>query len=158
MADGRAVRIQLVAVGDKPPRWVREGFNEYAKRLAGGWKFGLTEVAPGGRGGVPPMEQEGERLLRAVPKGARVVALAVEGESWSTEGLARRLDRWSHEGRQLALVVGGADGLGTAVFARADTAWSLSALTLPHMLVRVVVAEQIYRAWTVLSGHPYHRG
>ncbi len=152
------MRIHLLSVGHKPPRWVRDGFEEYTKRLSGGWRLRLTEIPPGGRGGLSAPEQEGERLLRALPKGARMVALAVDGEPWSTDELARRLDRWSHEGRDLALVVGGADGLSPEVLRRADAAWSLSALTFPHMLVRVVVAEQIYRAWTVLGGHPYHRG
>ena len=152
------MRIHLLSVGHKPPRWVRDGFEEYAKRLSGGWRLRLTEIPPGGRGGLYAPEKEGERLLRAVPKGARVVALAVDGEPWSTEALARRFDRWSHEGRDLALVVGGADGLSPEALRRADATWSLSALTFPHMLVRVVVAEQVYRAWTVLGGHPYHRG
>ncbi len=104
------------------------------------------------------VEREGERMLAATPRNARVIALDVRGKLWSTEQLAGELDHWGREGRDVALMAGGADGLAPACLARADLSWSLSPLTLPHALVRVVVAEQIYRAWTITRGHPYHRG
>ncbi len=153
------MRIHLVVVGRKPPRWVREGFDDYAQRLGRGWQLRLTEVAAGGRGPDDPeaMRREGERLLRAVPERAGIVALDEGGEALDTRRWAQRLEAWSHRGGDLALLVGGADGLAPAVLERAEARWSLSALTLPHMLVRVVVAEQCYRAWTLLNGHPYHR-
>jgi 23S rRNA (pseudouridine1915-N3)-methyltransferase len=103
------------------------------------------------------MRQEGERLLAAVPRGAARWALDQRGREWSTEDLARRLEGWLGEGRDVALLVGGPEGLADACRAGAEGLWSLSRLTLPHPLVRVVVAEQVYRAWTLLAGHPYHR-
>ncbi|MFP4147171.1 MAG: 23S rRNA (pseudouridine(1915)-N(3))-methyltransferase RlmH [Halorhodospira sp.] len=154
------MRVHLVAVGHKPPRWVREGVEAYAQRLGRGWRLSLHEVPGGGsRGSDEPQarEREGERLLRATPERAFCIALDEEGQMRDTEQWARQLERWRHEGGEAAFLIGGADGLSEAVYQRADTCWSLSPLTLPHMLVRVLVAEQVYRAWTLLSGHPYHR-
>lgn len=96
-------------------------------------------------------------MLAAVPRDCHVIALDVTGQAWNTEVLAGRLQGWLGAGRDVALLVGGPDGLAPACLARADTRWSLSPLTLPHALVRVVLAEQLYRAWTLVSGHPYHR-
>ncbi len=96
-------------------------------------------------------------MMAAIPKGAAVVALEVGGKSWSTKQLAQNLDDWMSSGRDLALLVGGPDGLGVAARKAADQLWSLSPLTLPHPLVRVVLAEQLYRAWSILRNHPYHR-
>ncbi|MCB1797937.1 MAG: 23S rRNA (pseudouridine(1915)-N(3))-methyltransferase RlmH [Gammaproteobacteria bacterium] len=155
------MQIHLIAVGDKMPRWVQDGFNEYAKRLPAECALRLTEVAAGKRGknaDIPRIiRDESERLLAAVPRGATAVALEVGGTSWSTEQLAAQLDTWMNSGQDLALLVGGPDGLGAEVRAAAAQLWSLSALTLPHPLVRVVLAEQLYRAWSILRNHPYHR-
>ncbi len=153
------MRVHLVAVGTKPPRWVRDGYDTYASRLGRGWRLSLHEVAAGGRSHDDPQacEREGERLLRAIPERAFCVALDEQGKARDTEQWARQLERWSHEGGEAAFVIGGADGLSPAVHERADACWSLSPLTLPHMLARVLVAEQVYRAWTLLCGHPYHR-
>lgn len=144
------------------PGWVEAGYEEYAKRLPGECALRLHEVEPARRtrNSVPERlrAEEGERLLRAVPKGAGVIALDERGERWSTEALSRRLGGWLGEGRDQALLVGGPDGLAPEVLARAGQRWSLSAMTFPHPLVRVILAEQIYRAWTLLKGHPYHRG
>ena len=101
--------------------------------------------------------QEGEQTLAALPKGARVVALDVKGRAWSTEELAKELDAWRHDGRDVALLVGGPEGLAPECLSRAEQRWSLSSLTLPHPIVRIVVAEQLYRAWSILNHHPYHR-
>ncbi|MFM1892039.1 MAG: rRNA (pseudouridine1915-N3)-methyltransferase [Pseudomonadota bacterium] len=155
------MNIHLLAVGEKMPRWVREGFDEFAKRLPPECALRLQEITPGRRGKgadlARAMREEGERMLAAVPKGARVIALEVEGRAWSTEQLAESLAGWLAGGQDLALLVGGPEGLAPACRARADERWSLSPLTLPHMLVRIVVAEQLYRAWSILHNHPYHR-
>ena len=143
------------------PQWVEQGYREYATRMPPECSLKLTEVAAGrrtkGADLVRLRRQEGERLLAAVPAGARVIALEVNGRAIDTDTLSQHLARWLEEGRDAALLVGGPEGLDPACRQRADHAWSLSPLTLPHALVRVVVAEQIYRAWTLLKGHPYHR-
>jgi 23S rRNA (pseudouridine1915-N3)-methyltransferase len=155
------MNIHLIAVGEKMPRWVQDGYSEYAKRLPTECALRLIEVPAGKRGKNADIARlirdESERMLAAIPKGAAVLALEVGGRSWSTEQLAQNLDDWMGSGRDLALLVGGPDGLGVAAIKAADQLWSLSPLTLPHPLVRVVLAEQIYRAWSILRNHPYHR-
>ncbi len=155
------MRIYLIAVGTRMPDWVNAGYQEYARRMPRECRLELVEIAPGRRSRsgdeARAIEDEGERILAALPRDCEVVALEVGGRSWSTEDLSLKLDQWLQGGRDLALLVGGPDGLAEACRARADVQWSLSALTLPHPLVRVVLAEQIYRAWSVLKGHPYHR-
>jgi 23S rRNA (pseudouridine1915-N3)-methyltransferase len=155
------MRLHLLAVGTRMPGWVTAGFNEYARRLPADCALQLHEIALGRRGKGADLararREEGERLCAAVPKGAQAVALEVDGQRWSTETLAARLDGWRQQGRDVALLVGGPDGLDETARARAELAWSLSPLTLPHPLVRIVLAEQIYRAWSILQGHPYHR-
>lgn len=155
------MQIFLIAVGTKMPRWVQEGYEEYSKRLPGDCRLTLLEIPAHQRSKATDparaMRDEGERMLRALPKGARVVALDVKGEMHSTESLAERLSRQLGSGRDLALLVGGADGLAPDCLARAEESWSLSRLTLPHPLVRVVLAEQLYRAHSLLRNHPYHR-
>jgi 23S rRNA (pseudouridine1915-N3)-methyltransferase len=144
------------------PAWVDTGYREYAKRLPPECRLDLVEIDPGhrGKGASPDVARriEGERMLAQLPKGAQVVALDVRGRSWSTEELARQLAAWMADGRDLALLVGGPEGLAEPCVERADLRWSLSPLTFPHPLVRVILAEQIYRAWSLLRGHPYHRG
>jgi len=143
------------------PAWVEAGYTEYARRLPAECVLRLTEIAAGRRTKGADLrrltEKEGEHMLAAVPRGARVVALDVGGRGWSTEQLAEQLRGWLADGRDLALLVGGPEGLAPACLAAAGERWSLSPLTLPHPLVRVVLAEQIYRAWSLLAGHPYHR-
>lgn len=143
------------------PDWVESGYREYAKRLPPECALHLVEVDAMRRGKTAGPEQaradEAERLLRAIPKGAGVTAVDGRGEPWSTEDLARRIGIWLSEGRDRALLVGGPDGLAGECLARADQRWSLSNLTFPHPLVRVILAEQIYRAWSLRQGHPYHR-
>jgi 23S rRNA (pseudouridine1915-N3)-methyltransferase len=120
-----------------------------------------VEIEPGRRGKgasqEPARREEGERLLRAVPKGGLVIALDERGDAWDTAWLATELSGWLAGGREPALLVGGADGLSAECLQRAERRWSLSALTFPHPLVRVILAEQLYRAWTLVKGHPYHR-
>ena len=143
------------------PRWVSEGYAEYAKRVPRECSLHLTEIPAGRRGKRSDAQrvvtQEGERMLKAIPRDSRVIAMDVGGSRWSTEELAARLDSWLSGGRDVSLLVGGPDGLSPSCLDRADGTWSLSPLTFPHPLVRVVLAEQIYRAWTLLKGHPYHR-
>ena len=156
------MRIHLLSVGRRMPGWVEEGYREYAKRLPPECSLRLVEIEPGHRGkGANPdaaRRAEGERLLAALPKAVRVVALDERGRAWSTEELARVLAGWMAEGPDLALMIGGPEGLADECRDRADQLWSLSPLTFPHPLVRVILAEQLYRAWTILRGHPYHRG
>jgi 23S rRNA (pseudouridine1915-N3)-methyltransferase len=155
------MHIHLIAVGTRMPAWVTEGYREYARRLPPECSLRLVEISPSKRRKTLSTErireEEGRQQLAAIPEQALVIAMDVSGKPWSTQGLADRLQDWLQGGRDIALLVGGADGLSAACLARADLRWSLSAHTLPHALVRVVIAEQVYRAWSLLSGHPYHR-
>ncbi|MGB0466094.1 MAG: 23S rRNA (pseudouridine(1915)-N(3))-methyltransferase RlmH [Pontibacterium sp.] len=155
------MKVRLIAVGGKMPRWVTDGYQEYAKRLPQELQLELVELSLGHRGKnsdpARAKKMEGDQMLAAIPKGDRVIALEVGGKNWSTEDLAQQLENWRMDGRNLSLLVGGPDGLDSRCIALADRKWSLSALTLPHPLVRVLLAEQLYRAWTVIQGHPYHK-
>lgn len=155
------MKLRLIAVGRRPPEWVVSGFRDYARRLPRDMPLELVEVAPAARRNLPAgraREIEAERLLAQVAGGDLLVALDERGKTWSTVDLSKRLDDWRMQGRDVAFLIGGADGLDDLCRSRADQVLALSALTLPHALVRVVLAEQLYRAWTMLSGHPYHRG
>ena len=160
------MKIVLAAVGTRMPGWVDTGFEDYARRLPPACRLTLREVptayrgTAGRRGGAAPaasVRREGKDLLRVVPSGARVVALDERGAAWSTADLAEQLETWSADGRDTALLAGGPDGLAPECRERADLTWSLSRLTFPHALVRVIVAEQLWRAWSLLNRHPYHR-
>ncbi|HEU4617635.1 MAG TPA: 23S rRNA (pseudouridine(1915)-N(3))-methyltransferase RlmH [Gammaproteobacteria bacterium] len=155
------MRLVLVAAANRQPSWVDEGFAEYARRFRGAYALELKEIplAPRGRNApaAAAVEREGERMLAAVPAGARVVALDERGPVLSTSDLAARLVDWQRLGAPVHFLVGGPDGLSPGCLARAEERWSLSRLTLPHGLVRIIVAEALYRAWTVLEHHPYHR-
>lgn len=155
------MRLRLLAVGTRMPGWVEEGFAEYAKRLSGDISLELVEITAGKRLKSTDLarvkEEEGEALLAALKPQERVIVLDVLGKTLSTEDMAGRLKEWQVDGRPAALLVGGPEGLSRAVLERADEKWSLSRLTLPHPLVRVVIAEQLYRSWSLLKGHPYHR-
>lgn len=156
------MRIHLIAVGNRMPGWVVEGYRKYAERLPRECRLELKEIAPGSRAGKVDVDRvlqtEGERMLAAIPSDALVIALDVQGNAWHTSALSKRLAEWLQNGHDVALLVGGPDGLAPACRDRAKLCWSLSSLTLPHALVRVVLAEQLYRAWTLVVGHPYHRG
>ncbi|PHS32431.1 MAG: 23S rRNA (pseudouridine(1915)-N(3))-methyltransferase RlmH [Methylophaga sp.] len=155
------MKLNLWAVGTKMPTWVTDGYQEYAKRLPRDCSLHLHEIAPAKRGksgsAAQWMREEGERLLAAIPNDHHVVVLDVKGKTWSTEQLSQQLQNWQQDGRDVSLIVGGPDGLSDACLKRANQSWSLSALTFPHPLVRIVMAEQLYRAWTILQNHPYHR-
>ncbi|MEQ8858447.1 MAG: 23S rRNA (pseudouridine(1915)-N(3))-methyltransferase RlmH [Pseudomonadales bacterium] len=155
------MKIRLIAVGGRPPEWVSTGFQDYARRLPREMSLELIEVPSAARKNLSARrarEFEAERLLAQVGARDLLVALDERGRTWSTVELSERLDDWRMQGRDVAFLIGGADGLDDACRVRADQVLALSAMTLPHALVRVVLAEQIYRAWTILSGHPYHRG
>lgn len=155
------MRIHLLAVGTRPAPWITAGFQDYASRLPRECHLRLTEVPTAKRARNTPLttvlDQEGQRLLAAVPTGARVLALDRGGEAWDTPSLSTAVKGWMMDGRDVALLIGGPDGLAPACLGRAERCWSLSPLTLPHGLVRVVIAEQLYRAFSLLRGHPYHR-
>ena len=156
------MNIYLISVGNRMPEWIQQGYREYARRISGELTLKLIEIAPGNRGRnadvARTLRVEGERMLKAIPKDCRVIALEIDGRAWSTQQLARKMGGWFESGRDLALLVGGPEGLAESCRQRADGRWSLSPLTLPHPLVRVVISEQIYRALSLLRGHPYHRG
>lgn len=155
------MRILLIAVGKRIPDWVRVGFDEYVKRLPAHCALRLVEIEPGRRGKSIPADkavvEESGRIEEKIPPGALVVALDVRGSGWSTPDLAGRLSGWMRDGQDVALLVGGPDGLSDELLQRSSQRWSLGKPTFPHALVRVIVAEQLYRAWTILSDHPYHR-
>lgn len=155
------MRITTLAVGTRLPKWVNEGFREYQRRLPRDITLDLEEIPVASRGSRsdpgPAMEKEGDRLLRRLGDRQLTVVLDQGGDAWSTETLASKLREWLQHQPRVALLIGGPDGLSTACKQRADLSWSLSPLTLPHGLVRVIVAEQVYRAWTIINGHPYHR-
>ena len=154
-------RVRIVAVGSRMPRWVQEPFDDFSARLSAGLKVTLTEIEPGFRAaGRPPakaIEAEGQRIFAALRPGEYVVALDERGKEMTTRELAAWLAGRLQDGSALAFLIGGPDGLAPEVLQRSDFKWSLSRLTLPHALVRVVLAEQLYRAHGVLSNHPYHR-
>jgi 23S rRNA (pseudouridine1915-N3)-methyltransferase len=156
-----SMQINLISVGNRMPGWVQQGYDEYAKRLPRECELVLKEIAPGKRGKNSDVarivKEEGERMLAAIPQGAHIVTLDIPGKPWTTPELAQAMKRWLEGGQNIALLVGGPEGLADAAKQMARESWSLSKLTFPHPLVRIIVAEQIYRAWSILHNHPYHR-
>lgn len=155
------MRIRIIALGTKMPAWVEAGYEEYAKRLPRDWAVEMLALPLASRGkstsAAAVMEKEADSMLAAIGKGDKVVALEVNGRPWSTEQLAQQLDDWRMTGANYSLLIGGPDGLAQRCRDRADLQWSLSPLTLPHPLVRIVVIEQLYRAYSLLHNHPYHK-
>jgi 23S rRNA (pseudouridine1915-N3)-methyltransferase len=155
------MKIYMLAVGTKMPAWVETAVSEYKKRLQGEITLQVIEVPTAKRGKSTSVdklvEQEGKAILAACPKGAKLVSLDVLGKPISTQNLAQKLNDWRMNGSDIAIVIGGPDGLSSEVLAASIQKLSLSALTLPHPMVRVILAEQVYRAWTITQGHPYHR-
>ncbi len=155
------MKIRLIAVGTKMPSWVQEGFAEYTKRMPHDCRIELIELPIGPRGKNQPIskaiEKEGQAMLAVMKPQNTCVALEVLGKPWSTEQLAKQMTGWRMEGQDVDLLVGGPDGLSPQCTQKATQKWSLSPLTLPHPLVRVLLAEQLYRAWTVNNNHPYHK-
>ena len=154
------MKLAIVALGHRMPAWVDAGYADYAKRLPRDWPLDLVELKPEARDRgrtVPQVLDAESRRLDAACAGATVVALDEQGSTWSTRDFAERLERWRESTGSLAFVIGSADGLDPGFKRRAAARFSISSLTLPHALVRVVLAEQIYRAASLIAGHPYHR-
>ena len=155
------MQLLVAAVGQRMPRWVNEAWDEYARRMPRELVLSLREIPLAKRGKNADTRRltavESEALKAAMPSRARVIALDVKGQAWSTEKLAANLEEWMGEGRDLGFMIGGPDGISPDIMQKADNRWSLGPLTLPHPLVRVVLAEQLYRAWTITQNHPYHR-
>lgn len=168
--------VKCLAVGRNMPSWVKEAYSDYNKRLPPEFALDLVEIRPEHRNkesspserslGIQKLssatlqiiDKEGQKILAAIPPQHLVIALDERGQAWNTLQLAEHLKNWRENQDKLCLIIGGPDGLSNAVRERADRIWSLSPLTLPHPLVRVIIAEQIYRAWSILTNHPYHRG
>ena len=155
------MHIRLLAVGDRQPSWVDSAFENYGQRLPKQWQFRVDVIATASRSKKSSAESakaaEGKKVLAKIKPRDCVVLLDERGTEYSSEELAAKLADWQADGRDLTFIIGGPDGVSGACMARADLRWSLSRLTLPHGLARVLFAEQLYRAWTISTGHPYHR-
>jgi 23S rRNA (pseudouridine1915-N3)-methyltransferase len=153
--------IHCISVGAKPPTWAQEAFLDYQKRMPAHVQLQLKTLNTQSRGKnrskAEAIQAETEAILQAIPSGCWVIALDRSGRNHNSEALAQQLTQWQHRGADVALLIGGPDGLSQQALERADASWSLSALTFPHALVRVILAEQLYRACCILSNHPYHR-
>ncbi|MFA6014961.1 MAG: 23S rRNA (pseudouridine(1915)-N(3))-methyltransferase RlmH [Gallionellaceae bacterium] len=155
------MKLYILAVGHKMPEWISSGFNEYSKRMPREAAISLLEIKPEprttGKTVAQIMEAEALRIIAALPKEALPVVLDERGASWTTKQLSKKMQEWMGGGRDVAFIIGGADGLHESVRSRAHQLLALSALTLPHGMVRVLLAEQLYRAHSLLNNHPYHR-
>lgn len=154
-------KLKLITVGDNMPNWVETAYTDYAKRLPNEFNLELIEIKAEKRSknsDLPRLlHKEGEKMLAAISSHDKVIALDEQGKCWNTIQLSEQLQTWHEENLSISFLIGGADGLAPACKQRATFTWSLSALTFPHPMVRIIVAEQIYRAWTILTHHPYHR-
>jgi 23S rRNA (pseudouridine1915-N3)-methyltransferase len=155
------MQIHLIAVGNRMPVWVKQGFETYARRLPKECELLLKEIVPGQRGKNNDIAKiislESEKIRMAIPSHAHIVVLDVKGKYLSTMDLAKKLKQWLAGGENIAMIIGGPDGISDALKENADELLSLSALTFPHPIVRIIMAEQLYRAWSIIHNHPYHR-
>ena len=155
------MQLFIAAVGHKMPDWIETAFQEYAKRMPPECRIHLKEIKPVERSGSKTAETvmalERTKIEAVIPKNARVIALDERGKDWTSVALSQNLSLWQQDGRDVVFVIGGADGLDAEFKAKADTLIRISSLTLPHGMVRVVLAEQLYRAWSITQNHPYHR-
>jgi 23S rRNA (pseudouridine1915-N3)-methyltransferase len=155
------MQLIIAAVGHKMPAWIETGFGEYAKRMPPECRIHLKEIKPVERSGSKTAETamllERGRIETVLPKGARIIALDERGKDLTSVQLAQQLTQWQQDGRDVAFIIGGADGLDPEFKSRADALIRISSLTLPHGMVRVLLAEQLYRAWSITQNHPYHR-
>lgn len=155
------MQINLIAIGQKMPDWVTQGADEFIKRMPPECRINIIEIPAGKRGKSSDItriiQQEGEKMLAAIPKNNRVLAMDVKGKQWSTEDLADEMRDWMQGGQDISLLIGGPEGLAPACREHAQGFWSLSRMTLPHPLVRVVLVEQLYRAMSIIKNHPYHK-
>lgn len=155
------MKIEIISVGQTPPSWVTQGCADYQKRLPKEYHLTLTEIPLGKRNktgdAYQARAQEAQAVLTKIPAASYVVALHIAGNAWTTAELAENLSKWRTQQQHVALLIGGPDGLDQSLLVRANAQWSLSKLTFPHMLVRLILIEQLYRAHCILTGHPYHR-
>lgn len=155
------MQLIIAAVGHKMPAWIEDGFGEYAKRMPPECRVHLKEIKPVERSGSKTAETvmalERAKIEAAIPKGSRIIALDERGKDMTTVQLSQHLTQWQQDGRDVTFVIGGADGLDAGFKASADMLIRISSLTLPHGMVRVLLAEQLYRAWSITQNHPYHR-
>lgn len=155
------MRVQIIAMGDRMPAWVQQGYNEYIKRIGAGLTVELVEISPEKRGKSSDvqriMTKEAERMRQSIPRGNYVVALDKEGKSWSTEMLADKISAWQQDGNNISILIGGPEGMTQDLLSEANERVSLSAMTFPHPVVRIVLAEQLYRVYSILNNHPYHK-
>ena len=155
------MRLRVLAIGQKMPAWVDQGVEEYARRMPREISVEWLDIPPAKRGSATREKyrvQEAEAIEAKLSGKDYVVALDISGKAVSTELIAERFDQWQMQGEQISIVIGGPDGLHPNILKGAKERWSLGRITLPHPLVRVILAEQLYRAWSVQAGHPYHRG
>jgi 23S rRNA (pseudouridine1915-N3)-methyltransferase len=155
------MRLRILAIGQRMPPWVVSGWSEYARRFPRGFALDLKELPAVKRHRNADIEsirhREAEALLDAAPQSSLIIALDENGEQWSTRELSGQMEAWMQDGRDIAFLIGGPDGLSQGCLEQVGRRWSLSRLTLPHPLVRIVLAEQLYRAWSLTQNHPYHR-
>ncbi len=155
------MRIHLIAIGIRMPRWVQLGYDEYARRMPRECELVLKEIVPGKRSKNSDVRRiirdEGRCMLAVIPPSSHIVALDLAGPNWSTAQVAEALSRWQNTGTDLSLLSGGPEGLSEECKTSTAETWCLSRLTFPYPLVRIIVAEQLYRAWSILRNHPYHR-
>ena len=146
------MRLFIIAVGHKMPDWVTSATQDYLKRMPADCSIEIKEIKPD----LTPAK-EATKIVAAIPKGVRLVALDERGQDLNTQAIASQLMQWRQDGGDVAFLIGGADGLDVSLKQKAASMWRLSSLTLPHAMARVLLTEQLYRAWTILQGHPYHR-
>jgi 23S rRNA (pseudouridine1915-N3)-methyltransferase len=155
------MRIQIIAMGDRMPAWVQHGYNEYVKRIGAGLSIELVEISPEKRNKSSDvkriMAKEADRMRQSVSRGNFVVALDKDGKAISTEDLADKITTWQREGMNISILIGGPEGISQDLLSEADARISLSKMTFPHPVVRIILAEQLYRSYTILTNHPYHK-
>ncbi len=155
------MKINLISIGKKMPSWVNEGFKDYQKRLPTDYQLILHEVSTKKRNKNTAIakltQEESDKLLSKAPERNIIIALDRQGKSFPTETLAKKLENWHAESQDVSILIGGPEGISSASLTKCHETWSLSKLILPHTITRIVIAEQLYRAWSILQNHPYHR-
>ncbi len=155
------MRIQIIAVGERMPAWVQDGYQEYMKRITSGMTISLVEISAEKRNKSANIQKilvkEAQRMLQAVAKDHYIIALDKDGQSWSTEVLADKIRAWQQDGTNISILIGGPEGMTAELISQAQARMSFSAMTFPHPIIRVMLAEQLYRAYSIINNHPYHK-